>query len=143
MFEQLAQVRAGVVIPVLNNTVLMAPWKKGKYQGLYGCPGGKMLPDELPIDGACREAEEEAGLQVLHHQLIYVGGINYGGVHADCFVWPLNTEPEFKQGLEPETLGDFRWVDFQQPVESCHLVYNEFIFPLLRQVMSANELLLS
>ena len=43
--------------------------KVDEHRGLYLAPGGKLEPNEAPVEAAIREAEEETGLQVRNPEL--------------------------------------------------------------------------
>lgn len=57
--------RAVNLIIVVNKTedkVLMCHRQKDPYKGLYNFVGGKVEPDEIPLEAAYRELEEETGI---------------------------------------------------------------------------------
>lgn len=42
------------------------------WSGYWQFPGGKLEPDEWPVNGATRECAEETGLFLLSHELVYM-----------------------------------------------------------------------
>ena len=46
--------------------VLLIRKKRGHGAGLFNAPGGKLEPDETPLQGAIRETREEVGIEVFH-----------------------------------------------------------------------------
>jgi len=125
--------RSGVIVPLYNNSILMAKYLKGSCKGYYTCPGGKLEEGESPIDAAIREAKEEAGLEVDKASLVDMGGITFGDVHADIFVFKTKEEPKFEQGLDSK-MGKWSWIDIDKDWFSTKMLwpYKRFIIPRMK-----------
>lgn len=62
----------------LTDVVLQhrAPWSD--QGGTWGVPGGAVGPDETPVQGALREAQEEAGLEPAHVRVVGERVLDHG-----------------------------------------------------------------
>lgn len=78
--------KCGVVILWIGDRILLSErLKKGKFQGYYGCAGGKIESNEYILDGVCREFQEETGAFLYH-----------GDAHLlDCYILPESKQSVF------------------------------------------------
>lgn len=72
--------------------------------GLYGLPGGKREPGEIPVHAAIRECFEETGY-VIHPGFEYRGTISGRGVN--CYLGAIVARG---QPLTPDE-GEVVWID--------------------------------
>ncbi len=129
---------AGALI-LRDGCVLLIRRDREPYTGFWDIPGGFLRADELPQDGAIREAREETGLDVQIVALLgfYLDSYVYQGEHsptlniyfvttatgepvvgdeADAFRWfPLDALPEqIAFAHAPQVLADLRtWLEGQ------------------------------
>ncbi|WP_083259956.1 NUDIX hydrolase [Cellulosimicrobium cellulans] len=96
---------------VVRDVVLQhrAPWSD--QGGTWGVPGGAVGPDETPVEGALREAAEEAGIDpatvvVLGERVLDHGPWRYTTVVAEL----ADGAPLEPRATDPESV-EVRWVD--------------------------------
>lgn len=99
---------AAVVLIIKDGMILGVSRRKNKDK--FGLPGGKLEPNELPLEAAIRETFEETGITVSRAEFIYrrdeeaeiPGGPTF---HTYCFYassW--NGEPKSSEE------GDVKWL---------------------------------
>ena len=86
---------------------------QGPLPGYAEFPGGKCLPNERPADCACRECEEESGLQVVPGKLLMNAAFEYPHGTVDLHFWlcqPVNPEQviDNHQGFHWVAPADFK-----------------------------------
>jgi 8-oxo-dGTP diphosphatase len=59
----------------------------GPLAGYAEFPGGKCLPNERPADCACRECQEESGLEVIPVKLLLNAAFEYSHGTVDLHFW--------------------------------------------------------
>jgi 8-oxo-dGTP diphosphatase len=85
-----------------------------KAEGLWGggkwnAPGGRLLPDEDPKQGAIRELQEETGLEVEDPKQLGVLTFYFGeGSEPDWVVYVFRAGT-FKGTLRPSREGHLKW----------------------------------
>lgn len=86
--------KCAVVILWVEGKIMLCRRKTGKFEGHFGCAGGKIEKNEDILDGVRREFFEETGAY------LYAGGVKL----IDCYVIPKaeqkififeNVQPEF------------------------------------------------
>lgn len=60
---------------------------EGPLAGYAEFPGGKCLPNERPADCACRECQEESGLEVVPIKLLLNAAYEYSHGTVDLHFW--------------------------------------------------------
>lgn len=116
-----------------NNKVLLLRRARQPLRGYWCLPGGYINYDETPEQAACREVQEEIGLELKIEGLIGVyridndprgvnidiiyqgaakGGIHLSGEHATNRFFPTGQLPQKIAYLHKETISD--WSDLIQ-----------------------------
>ncbi len=80
---------------------------QGPLAGYAEFPGGKCLPNERPADCACRECQEESGLEVVPVELLLNAAYEYAHGTVDLHFWLCR--PGEGSAVHAEHQG-FRWV---------------------------------
>src|SRR5688572_6316553 len=57
--------RATLIFVIEGDRILLIEKKRGLGAGKVNGPGGRLEPNETPIDAACREIEEELGVRAV------------------------------------------------------------------------------
>ena len=79
----------------------------GPLAGYDEFPGGKLLPQESPEEGACRECLEEAGIAVRAERLLLRRQFDYPHGSVDLHFWLCRLRNEADAAA---VQGGFRWV---------------------------------
>lgn len=91
---------------------LQRRYKTGYLDGYYEPPAGKVDEGEFPVDAACREAKEEAGvivkpenLELFHSYMNLTDGKPWLGLMYRTFVW--QGEPKIQEAGKCDDAGFF------------------------------------
>ena len=101
--------------------------------GTWGIPGGALAPGEPAVDGAVREATEEAGidpraLEVVATRVLDHGAWSYTTVIAAA------TGPQHPRPTDPESLA-VAWVGVDDVADRPLLTAFAAAWPLLRELL--------
>lgn len=79
--------------------------------GMWEFPGGKVEPDETPIEALIREVKEEVGLEV--HGFEFLGEINHNYIQHAVVLFVYYVQKFSGVALAREMQMDLRWVEME------------------------------
>lgn len=101
--------------------------------GTWGIPGGALAPDEDPVDGAVREAAEEAGVDPTRLAVVTTRLLDHGP-WAYTTVVARTTGPQHPSATDPESL-EIAWVDVDAVADRPLLPAFAAAWPALRDLV--------
>ena len=115
------QESAGIIILNKNNKVLILR-PSGYGNKIWSVPKGKIEKDEMPIDAAIRETEEEAGIKTDKDKLISLGIQTYKNKKKKVHLFLIKVEElddDYIPNLNWEN-DKFLWIDLEQSMKLIH-----------------------
>jgi 8-oxo-dGTP pyrophosphatase MutT (NUDIX family) len=82
----------------------------GKFgEGKWNGPGGKIKPNETPLEGVIRETKEETGLTILDPELNGLIDFYFGEKPEPDWTTFIFRVTEYEGELNPNDEGELRW----------------------------------
>lgn len=103
-----------------NQILLSKRLKNGYHYGFYGDVGGKMEPDETPIDALVRETKEEIGLRLNAPFFKFIDCFIYQKRQLKTFVFEsFLTDSYVKKikNIEPNKHQEWKWFTKEQALK--------------------------
>ncbi len=118
----LARRRQNVGVAVVlrhHGCILLGKRKGGHGAGLYACPGGWLERDELVVDGALRELEEETGFQRSYGATVNVTPHYTHDVSSNCMAVFATVDIPARvtwtpKLMEPDKCEGWAWYDVER-----------------------------
>ena len=103
-------IRATICEIISDNKILLQYKAAGKFgEGKWNGPGGKIKPDETPVQGVIREVQEETGLTILDPVLNGLIDFYFGEKPEPDWTTYIFRVTEFKGEISPNDEGELRW----------------------------------
>lgn len=102
--------------------------------GTWGIPGGALAPGESAVDGALREAAEEANLDRSHVEVCATRVLDHG-TWSYTTVIARATGPQDPRATDPESL-EVRWVDVDAVTGLTLMPAFATAWPVLRRLLA-------
>lgn len=85
------QIHVAAAIIIHNHQVLSTQRSYGEYQGWWEFPGGKINPNETPVEALKREIKEELAAEIIIDQHLITTTYTYPTFHLtmDCYLCRL------------------------------------------------------
>lgn len=103
--------------------------------GTWGIPGGALAPGESAVDGALREAQEEAGVDPTHVAVLSTHVLDHG-TWSYTTVVAHSTGPQHPRPTDPESL-EIAWVAESHVTQLPLLPAFAAAWPALRDALRA------
>ena len=95
---------------IKDKQILLQHKSAGRFgEGKWNGPGGKLKPDELPVEGVKREVLEETGLTILDPVLCGEIDFYFGEKDNPDWVTYVFKVTEFTGSLTPNDEGELQW----------------------------------
>jgi mutator protein MutT len=103
-------IRATICEIIRDGNILLQYKAAGKFgEGKWNGPGGKIRPEETPMEGVIREVQEETGLTVLDPILNGLIDFYFGDKSKPDWTTYIFLVTKFKGKLKPSEEGELRW----------------------------------
>jgi 8-oxo-dGTP diphosphatase len=89
--------------------------------------GGKLGPDEKPVDGAKREAKEETSLEIDNLELITKNEDNINGTTYITFGFKPKIIKGEPKAMEPDEIERWEWFDLKKLPEPMYVPTKKMI----------------
>lgn len=108
-------IRATICEIIKDGKILLQHKSMGKFgEGKWNGPGGKLEPDESPIDGVIREVKEETGLTVLNPHIYGLIDFYFGEKpHPDWIAYIFRVT-QYTGELMASDEGELRWFNLDE-----------------------------
>jgi len=103
-------IRATICEIIQDGKILLQYKAAGKFgEGKWNGPGGKIKPDETPVEGVIREVKEETGLTILDPVLNGLIDFYFGEKPEPDWITYIFRVTEFEGKIIPNDEGELRW----------------------------------
>lgn len=103
-------IRATICEIIKDNRILLQYKAPGRFgEGKWNGPGGKLKPDETPVEGVVREVKEETGLTILNPEQMGHIDFYFGERPEPNWVAYIFRVTDFTGDLTPNNEGELRW----------------------------------
>jgi mutator protein MutT len=107
-------IRATICEIIKDDKLLLQHKAAGKFgEGKWNGPGGKLKPDETPLEGVIREVREETGLTVLDPRLNGLIDFYFGEKPEPDWSTYIFLVTEYHGELNANDEGELRWFSFK------------------------------
>lgn len=95
---------------IYGGKILLQYKAAGKFgEGKWNGPGGKIRPDETPLEGVIREVREETGLTIIDPEMNGLIDFYFGEKDKPDWITYIFRVTEFSGELKPNDEGELRW----------------------------------
>ena len=103
-------IRATICEIIRDDKILLQYKAAGKFgEGKWNGPGGKIKPDETPVEGVIREVREETGLTILDPKLNGLIDFYFGEKPEPDWTTYIFMVTSFEGEIKPNDEGELRW----------------------------------
>lgn len=103
-------IRATICEIIKDKKILLQYKAPGRFgEGKWNGPGGKLKPNETPIEGVIREIKEETGLTILDPTEMGCIDFYFGEKPEPNWVVYIFRVTDFTGELQPNDEGELRW----------------------------------
>ena len=97
-----------------DGKLLLQKKAEGKFgEGKWNGPGGKVEPDETPMEGVIREVREAPGLKVRNPKLKGVLDFYFGENEEPNWITYIFHVTEYEGELKPNEEGKLKWFKYE------------------------------
>lgn len=103
-------IQATICEIIKDEKILLQYKAEGKFgEGKWNGPGGKIKPEETPLEGVIREVQEETGLTIIEPELNGLIDFYFGEKPEPDWKTYVFRVTKFTGKLKPNDEGELRW----------------------------------
>lgn len=128
------EVSVGILIDSENRLLLNQRQPHQLYAHFWEFPGGKLNPQETPLEGLCRELHEELGISVSETMPIFCVQHTYPEYTVRLHIFIVEAYEGYPHGKEGQSIT---WCALDEVQQYSLLPANHIILQAIREVCSS------